>query len=190
MKFHCDRCKTRYSIADERVRGKILKIRCKNCSAVITVKESGSNTSVELTGKPAAAGAPAATSRPAVPKPASPAASAPVRPATPLPGGAAPGAALAAKRAQAPAIPAAARAPGPARAPSVAAARQPAVAARPAGNALQGAFAKALKRSPADAPASESMSDAPAVLEAEWYVSLDGEQFGPYPLRQAQEWVG
>lgn len=39
MKFHCDRCKTRYSIADERVRGKILKIRCKNCSAVITVRE-------------------------------------------------------------------------------------------------------------------------------------------------------
>ncbi len=39
MKFLCDRCKTRYSIADERVRGKILKIRCKNCSAVITVRE-------------------------------------------------------------------------------------------------------------------------------------------------------
>ncbi|MEM9492313.1 MAG: GYF domain-containing protein, partial [Myxococcota bacterium] len=39
MKFQCDRCRTRYSIADERVRGKILKIRCKNCSAVITVRE-------------------------------------------------------------------------------------------------------------------------------------------------------
>ena len=39
MKFNCDRCKTRYSISDERVRGKVLKIRCKNCSAVITVRE-------------------------------------------------------------------------------------------------------------------------------------------------------
>jgi predicted Zn finger-like uncharacterized protein len=39
MKFLCDRCKTRYSIADERVRGKILKVRCKNCSNVITVRE-------------------------------------------------------------------------------------------------------------------------------------------------------
>ena len=39
MKFLCDRCKTRYAIADDRVRGKILKIRCKNCSAVITVRE-------------------------------------------------------------------------------------------------------------------------------------------------------
>jgi predicted Zn finger-like uncharacterized protein len=39
MKFNCDRCKTRYSISDDRVVGKILKIRCKNCSAVITVRE-------------------------------------------------------------------------------------------------------------------------------------------------------
>ncbi|HET9621520.1 MAG TPA: zinc-ribbon domain-containing protein, partial [Kofleriaceae bacterium] len=39
MKFLCDRCNTRYSIGDERVRGKILKIRCKHCSNVITVRE-------------------------------------------------------------------------------------------------------------------------------------------------------
>jgi len=39
MKFSCSRCNTRYSIADERVRGKILKIRCKSCGAVIAVKE-------------------------------------------------------------------------------------------------------------------------------------------------------
>ena len=39
MKFSCERCHTRYSIADERVRGKILKIRCKTCAAVISVRE-------------------------------------------------------------------------------------------------------------------------------------------------------
>jgi predicted Zn finger-like uncharacterized protein len=39
MKFFCDKCKTRYSIGDDRVRGKILKIRCKNCANVITVRE-------------------------------------------------------------------------------------------------------------------------------------------------------
>lgn len=39
MKFSCERCKTRYSIADERVRGKVLKIRCKNCEFVISVRE-------------------------------------------------------------------------------------------------------------------------------------------------------
>jgi predicted Zn finger-like uncharacterized protein len=39
MKFSCDKCNTRYSIADERVRGRVLKIRCKACNHVITVRE-------------------------------------------------------------------------------------------------------------------------------------------------------
>lgn len=39
MKFNCERCNTKYSISDDRVRGKILKIRCKNCSDVITVRD-------------------------------------------------------------------------------------------------------------------------------------------------------
>lgn len=49
MKFYCDNCQTKYSIADEKVRGKVLKVRCKKCSHVITVRE---------------ASAPAAASRP------------------------------------------------------------------------------------------------------------------------------
>jgi predicted Zn finger-like uncharacterized protein len=40
MKFVCDRCQTKYSIADERVRGKILKVKCKSCANVITVREA------------------------------------------------------------------------------------------------------------------------------------------------------
>ena len=39
MKFACDKCNTRYSIADERVHGRVLKIRCKACNHVITVRE-------------------------------------------------------------------------------------------------------------------------------------------------------
>jgi predicted Zn finger-like uncharacterized protein len=39
MKFVCDNCSTKYSIADERVKGRVLKIRCKTCNHVITVKE-------------------------------------------------------------------------------------------------------------------------------------------------------
>jgi predicted Zn finger-like uncharacterized protein len=39
MKFLCDRCKTKYSIADEKVRRKILKIRCKSCGNIITVRD-------------------------------------------------------------------------------------------------------------------------------------------------------
>ena len=38
MKFVCDGCKTRYSIADEKVRQRILRIRCKTCGHVITVQ--------------------------------------------------------------------------------------------------------------------------------------------------------
>ena len=41
MKFVCERCQTKYSIADEKVRGKVLKVRCKTCTNVITVRETG-----------------------------------------------------------------------------------------------------------------------------------------------------
>jgi predicted Zn finger-like uncharacterized protein len=41
MKFVCERCHTKYSIADEKVRGKVLKVRCKTCANVITVRETG-----------------------------------------------------------------------------------------------------------------------------------------------------
>lgn len=43
MKFVCERCHTKYSIADEKVRGKVLKVRCKTCENVITVRESGAS---------------------------------------------------------------------------------------------------------------------------------------------------
>ncbi|HVV52959.1 MAG TPA: zinc-ribbon domain-containing protein, partial [Polyangia bacterium] len=45
MKFVCDRCQTKYSIADEKVRGKILKVRCKSCSNIITVRDEAASAS-------------------------------------------------------------------------------------------------------------------------------------------------
>jgi len=39
MKFFCDRCNAKYSISDEKVRGKVVKVRCKRCDNVITVSE-------------------------------------------------------------------------------------------------------------------------------------------------------
>jgi predicted Zn finger-like uncharacterized protein len=54
MKFVCDRCQTKYSIADEKVRGKILKVRCKSCANIITVREEGVR---RATGPSAAVGA-------------------------------------------------------------------------------------------------------------------------------------
>ena len=39
MKFYCDKCNAKYAISDEKVRGKILKVRCKKCAHIITVRE-------------------------------------------------------------------------------------------------------------------------------------------------------
>ncbi len=105
MKFSCERCKTRYSIADERVRGKVLKIRCKNCEFVISVRE-GMDEAAEL---PPASATAARVSRPTTMAPSS----------------------------------------GPSEAPP--------------------------------AP--------PPQLEDEWYVSIDGQQSGPFVLADAQAWV-
>ncbi len=38
MKIVCDACGAKYSIADEKVRGKVFKIRCKRCSNIIVVR--------------------------------------------------------------------------------------------------------------------------------------------------------
>jgi predicted Zn finger-like uncharacterized protein len=39
MKFSCDSCHARYTIADEKLRGKILRVRCKRCGSSILLKE-------------------------------------------------------------------------------------------------------------------------------------------------------
>jgi predicted Zn finger-like uncharacterized protein len=111
VKFLCDRCKTRYSIGDDRVRGKILKIRCKNCANVITVREG---MSADDLGEPNRG-----------------------RPTTAAP---------------------------------------IAAASAPAGSALASAFA-------------QQVAKPPPALEEEWYVSIDGEQSGPFSLADAQRWI-
>ena len=60
MKFYCEQCNTKYSIAEEKVRGKVLKVRCKSCGNIITVRDPEAPTP--------AAQAPAASTRPGPPK--------------------------------------------------------------------------------------------------------------------------
>ena len=111
MKFLCDRCKTRYSIGDDRVRGKILKIRCKNCANVITVREGmDAGDEGSRVGRPTTAAPPIADTK-------------------------------------------------------------------PANGALNAAF-------------SAQLAKPPPALEEEWYVSIDGDQSGPFSLVEAQRWVG
>ena len=132
MKFLCDRCKTRYSIGDDRVRGKILKIRCKNCANVITVREGMSDAEAVDAGGVASA-APARRNRATTAAPL-------VAQSTALAGN------------------------GHAMKPAA------------GGSALGAAFASA-------------MTKPPPALEEEWYVSIDGEQSGPFSLVDAQRWV-
>lgn len=54
MKFHCNSCKTKYSISDEKVRGKILKIRCKKCKNIIVLRETSPDPGAEPESKKAA----------------------------------------------------------------------------------------------------------------------------------------
>jgi len=39
MIFACGRCRTRYKLPDEKILGRILKVRCKSCGAVIVVRD-------------------------------------------------------------------------------------------------------------------------------------------------------
>src|SRR5882757_3164913 len=56
MKIVCDNCATKYSIADEKVRGKVFKIRCKKCSHIIVVR-GGADGNVEASREAAPAAA-------------------------------------------------------------------------------------------------------------------------------------
>ena len=53
MKIVCDSCGAKYAIADEKVRGKVFKIRCKKCSTVIVVRGlSGESEAAEELSQP------------------------------------------------------------------------------------------------------------------------------------------
>ncbi|MEZ4366999.1 MAG: zinc-ribbon domain-containing protein [Kofleriaceae bacterium] len=53
MKIVCDACGAKYSIADDKVQGKVFKIRCKKCSNIIVVRGTAGAAAAE---EPAAAG--------------------------------------------------------------------------------------------------------------------------------------
>src|SRR5690606_20757637 len=59
MRIECDKCAAKYSIADEKVRGKTFKIRCKKCSNVIIVRDKAGGAEDAGGGESAAADEPA-----------------------------------------------------------------------------------------------------------------------------------
>ena len=52
MKITCQSCQSKYNVADEKVQGKIVKIRCRKCGATIVV--NGRAAAATRTGQPAA----------------------------------------------------------------------------------------------------------------------------------------
>ncbi len=48
MRFICDNCHAKYSIAEQKVRNKVLKIRCKRCSHVIVVRDPEAQKEVDI----------------------------------------------------------------------------------------------------------------------------------------------
>ena len=94
MKFVCDRCLTKYSIADEKVRGRILKIRCKSCSNIITVKESAPSAPISVAAgdsdRTVISSGPHVAAKPSPPAAAAPPPRSAARARPPTPPGAAP----------------------------------------------------------------------------------------------------
>lgn len=91
MRFLCEQCKAKYQIADEKVAGKTVRMKCRKCGHLIEVKAEVTETSVASKAPPPDAGdddatrigmdvnammqlskggGPAATTKPAAPRPA------------------------------------------------------------------------------------------------------------------------
>jgi predicted Zn finger-like uncharacterized protein len=86
VKFLCDQCKAKYQIADEKVAGKTVRMKCRKCGHLIEVRAAVTETSVEAAPPsqevPAALAAavvkPAAPKRTPLPRPAGPPPKAPL----------------------------------------------------------------------------------------------------------------
>jgi predicted Zn finger-like uncharacterized protein len=175
MKFVCDRCQTRYSIADDKVRQKILRIRCKTCGNVILVQESAA---VPETG--------AGGSDPHLPQKAVPSS----RPKLPP---------VQAKAASGPKLPpkvSTGTTPEP-RVPSAVpgkAASGPKVPPIPPGKSASGpkpppTESQKARVTPPPPPPAVAVPHDPLGGRVEWYVAVDGKQSGPFSRSEAAKRV-
>lgn len=195
MLFLCDNCKAKYQIGDDRVAGKMVRMKCRRCGHLIEV--SGAPESTSSGALPGAAGlggaadaepplsapmpveVPPSAPRLGPPRPGSvPAAPGglPPRPGAAT-GGAIPRPAVAGPRPGIPVRPTAGPSTRPAAAPAAIAPAPPALPApAPASPGPPPLPTPARAQSVAGAPAGE-----------EWYVGIDGSPFGPVPLAVVRE---
>ena len=62
MKFLCENCKAKYQIADDKVAGRTVRMKCRKCNHMIEVEASVTETSVAATNPTEARPKPAASS--------------------------------------------------------------------------------------------------------------------------------
>jgi len=69
VKFLCDQCKAKYQIADEKVAGKTVRMKCRKCGHLIEVRAAVTESSAATAAPPAVAPAPPAATRSSKPPP-------------------------------------------------------------------------------------------------------------------------
>ena len=65
MKFSCDKCEAKYQIADEKVAGKTVRMKCRKCGILIQVRAERTAAGVRAVPLEAAAAKPAPAPKPA-----------------------------------------------------------------------------------------------------------------------------
>jgi predicted Zn finger-like uncharacterized protein len=170
MKFLCDNCKAKYQIADDKVAGKTVRMKCRKCGHLIEIRASVTDASV-ATGLPPEAilsDRPPAAETPAPAK----AATAPRAVPGPSAGAKKPVPSAGATKPSAPLKPATAGAPKPAPRP---------------GGGLASAFNKAVKDEPKpieDENVTRALDMSSPASSEEWYVGVNGVPVGPVRLAE------
>lgn len=181
MKFLCDQCKAKYQIADEKVQGKTLRMKCRKCGHVIEIRAA---TEAATTGATVQLSALSEESAAAITK-SIPPATAPAAPARPAPrpvtgSGAAPPRANIPMRTPTPRPQTGLGGLGGTRPPG-----KPSEAPPKSTGALSNAFHKQVASpQPQIETAPESTSGGPDVPAEEWYVAIDDVPVGPIRLTE------
>ncbi len=188
MKFLCDQCKAKYQIADEKVQGKTLRMKCRKCGHVIEIKAlpgAAAPSSMPPAGNPGLGGVGATMqldslteeqAQAALAAPKAPFGRASGPGAKPAPGPPRP-AAGAGPMAPRPAAGARAPLAGASLAKPAAKAPAPIDDDEPPNSVLANAFAKSVQKTPGvTMAATSSPTDPPA---EEWYVAIDEVPVGP-----------
>jgi predicted Zn finger-like uncharacterized protein len=161
VKFLCDQCKAKYQIADEKVAGKTVRMKCRKCGHLIEVRAAVTETSVANASAPPPAAEPVATASPSAPP--APRAPLPKPIGTPLPRPAGP--------------------PPRATTGTAPMAPKPPVKPAPPPSALAGAFKSNVQR---DEDASKPFDMSELAPDDTWYVAINGVPVGPIKISEVR----